>query len=96
MKRNWFLPAMEVLHLKNNQNPPDRMNPHYDRMWRNKRIFDYLNNIYSILYHPTEILALDEVTVKFKGRVAFRQYVPKRCKRFGTKLYKLFDGNGYM
>ena len=33
--------------------------------------------------------------MKFKGRVIFKQYIPKKRKRFGIKLYKLCDSNGY-
>jgi hypothetical protein len=39
-------------------------------------------------------LAVDKVIVKFKGRVIFRQYIPKR-KHFGIKIYKLSDESGY-
>ncbi|PSN52550.1 PiggyBac transposable element-derived protein 4 [Blattella germanica] len=38
---------------------------------------------------------VDEVIVKFKGKVIFRQYIPKKHKRFGIKLYKLCDKFGY-
>jgi len=39
---------------------------------------------------------VDEVTVKFKGRIIFRQYIPKKRKRFGVKIYKLCEESGYM
>ena len=32
---------------------------------------------------------MDEVIVLYKGRVVFRQYVQKKHKRFGIKIYKL-------
>jgi len=38
---------------------------------------------------------VDEVIVKFKGRVTFRQYIPKKRKCFGIKIYKLCDESGY-
>jgi hypothetical protein len=47
------------------------------------------------MYHPTENLAVDEVIVLFKGKVVFRQYIPKKRKRFGIKIYKLCDSTGY-
>jgi len=31
----------------------------------------------------------------YKGRVVFRQYIPKKHKRFGIKIYKLCDSLGY-
>ena len=40
-------------------------------------------------------LAVDEVIVLYKGRVVFRQYIPKKHKRFGIKIYKLCDSLGY-
>ena len=39
---------------------------------------------------------MDEVNVKFKGRVIFRQYIPKKRKCFSIKTYKLCDEAGYM
>ena len=38
---------------------------------------------------------MDEVIVSYKGRVVFRQYIPKKHKRFGIKIYKLCDETGY-
>jgi hypothetical protein len=38
---------------------------------------------------------VDEVIAKFKGRVIFRQYIPKKRKHFGIKIYKLCDDSAY-
>jgi hypothetical protein len=38
---------------------------------------------------------MDKVTVNFKGRVVFRQYIPKKQKCFRIKMYKLCDEAGY-
>ena len=38
---------------------------------------------------------MDEVIVKFKSRVIFRQYIPKKRKRFSIKIYKLCDESGH-
>jgi len=62
----------------------------------NEKNFWLLSNTYSTLYQPTENLALDEVIVKFKGKVMFRQQIPKKHKQFGIKLYTLFDGSEYV
>jgi len=40
-------------------------------------------------------LAVDEVIVKFKGRIVFKQYILKKRKRFGIKMFKLCDSTGY-
>lgn len=47
------------------------------------------------MYNPTEPLAMDEVVVLHKGRVVSWQYIPKKHKRFGIKIYKLRDSLGY-
>lgn len=95
MKCYQFMHVMKVLHFKNNKNPSDRANPHYKTLWIIRRFF-YLNNIYSTPQHPTGNLARDEVIVKFKWRVVFWLYIPKKPRRFGIKIYNLCDGNGYM
>jgi len=38
---------------------------------------------------------VDEVIVKYRVRVIFRHYIPKKRKRFGIKIYKLCDEAGY-
>ena len=43
----------------------------------------------------TKHLAAAEIIVLFKGRVNFKQYIPKKHKWFGIKLYKLCDSKGY-
>ena len=60
-----------------------------------RKIFDTLNNKFCELYNPTEQLVVDEVIMLYRGRVAFWQYIPKKHKRFGIKIYKLCDSLGY-
>ena len=42
-----------------------------------------------------KILAI-EVIVSFKGRVIIKQYIPKKYKCFGIKIFRLCDLTGYM
>ena len=42
-----------------------------------------------------KIWLLTKLIVSFKGRVIFKQYIPKKCKRFGIKIFKLCDSTGY-
>ena len=95
MVRDRFFHILRFLHFENNEDPPNRDNPNYDRLWKIRKIFDILNNKFCELYNPSEHLAVDEVIVLFKGRVIFRQYIPKKHKRFGIKIYKLCDSLGY-
>jgi len=60
-----------------------------------RAIFDKLSNSYVKYYVPTENLAVYEIIVLFKARVSFKQYIPKKHKQFGIKLYRLCDSKGY-
>jgi hypothetical protein len=63
----------------------------YDQLWKLWTVFDKLNEAYAIFYNSSEHLAVDKVTVKFKDRVIFRQYIPKKRKHFSINIYKLCD-----
>ena len=52
-------------------------------------------NSYAKYYGPTKHFAVIEIIVSFKGRVIFKQYIPKKHKKFGIKHYKLCDSRGY-
>jgi hypothetical protein len=76
--RDRFFHILRFLHFQKNHNPPNRDDPHYDRLWKIRNIFETLNNTSHELRNPTEHLAVDEVIVLFHGRVIFRQYIPKK------------------
>jgi hypothetical protein len=61
-----------------------------------RTIFDRLNDAYAKYYSPTAHLAIGEITVLFKGKVIFKQYIPKKHIWLGLKIYKLCDSKRYM
>ena len=69
----------------------DLQDEEYDWLWKLRTIFDTLDDNYAKLYNPSENLTVDEVIVKFSGRVIFRQYIPKKRKCFSIKIYELCD-----
>ena len=66
-----------------------------DGLWKKRNLFKILNKTFSKFYSPSEYLAVDEVTVLFKGRIIFRQYISQKHKRFGIKIYKPCEETGY-
>jgi len=82
------------LHFADNSQRPDKVEE-YDRLWKLWTVFDKLNKAYAIFHNPSEHWAVDKVTVKFKGRVIFRQYIPKKRKHFSINMYRLCDESGY-
>jgi hypothetical protein len=45
-------------------------------------LFEILNDIFSKFYNPSENLVIDEVIVSFKGKVIFKQNIPKKRKQY--------------
>ena len=85
-----FLHILCFLHFADNSQRPD-ISKEYDWLWTLRTVSDTLDKAYAKFYNPSEHLAVDEVIVKFKDRVIFRQYIPKKRKCFGMKIYKLCD-----
>ena len=87
MKWDRYLHILRFLHFTDKKGM-DRTD---DRLWKIRGLFETLKANFSKFYNPSEHLAVDEVIVKFKGRVIFKQYIPKKRKCFGIKIYKLCD-----
>jgi hypothetical protein len=95
MKRRRYLHILRYLHFTDNRNEPDRTNETSDRLRKIRDLFEILNRTFSKFYYsPSENLAV-EVIVSFKGRVVFKQYIPKKRKCFVIKIFKLCDSTGY-
>jgi hypothetical protein len=95
MTTDRFLHILRFLHFADNSRRSDP-GEEYDGLWKIRTVFYTLNQAYPKFYNPSEHLAVDEVIVKFQGRVIFRQYILKKRKHFGIKIYKLCDKSGYM
>jgi len=76
----------------NNRNGVDRTD---DRLWKIRDLFEIIRTNFSKFYNTSEHLAVDEVIAKFKGRIVFKQYIPKKRKGFGIKMFKLCNSTGY-
>jgi hypothetical protein len=96
MKQDRFCHILRYLHFIDNGDEPDKRDDNFDRLWKMRTIFDMLNDAYAKYYSPTEHLAVDEIIALFKGRVVFKQYIPKKYKCFGIRVYKLCDSKGHM
>ena len=68
-----FLHILLFLHFADNSQRPHK-GKEYDRLWILRTVFDKLNEAYAKFYNPSEHLAVDNVTVKFQGKVIFRLY----------------------
>ena len=84
-KRDRYLHFLRFLHFTDSSNEPDMTDENSDRLWKMWNLFEILNKTFSKFYSSSEYLAIKEGIVLFKGRVIFRQYIPKKHKRFGIK-----------
>ena len=85
MTRDRFSHILHFLYFADDSQRPDE-GEEYDRLWKLRTVFDTLNEAYAKFYNPSEHLAVDEVIVKLKGRIIFRQYIPKKRKCFSIKI----------
>jgi hypothetical protein len=75
VKQDRFFHILRFVNFSNNKEEPHKTDENYDRLWKVRTIFDELHNSYPKYYSPTE--HFDEI-VLFKGRVTFKQYIPKK------------------
>lgn len=66
-----------------------------DKLAAIRAIFDkYVQNSQNV-YTPSEYLTIDEKLEAFRGRCAFRQYMPNKPARYGLKIFGLVDAKTY-
>jgi hypothetical protein len=86
MKQDRYLHFLHSLQFTDNKNEPQMTDENSERLWKIQNLFEILNMIFSKFYSPPEHLTIDEVTVLYKGRVIFQQYIPKKHKLLASKF----------
>ena len=95
MARNRFTAIIRFLHLANNQAEVDQPPP-----WETFQSSPSTGHCSAILpsdrYRPGRNLAPDETMVKFSGRIGFKQYMPRKAAKWGSKYFSLNESEtGY-
>lgn len=91
MSRNKFeLILLRFLHFSDNETCDTS-----DRLYKIRNIVDKINFNFENLHTPGEVIAVDESMIPFRGRLKFRQYIPSKRHRYGVKLFKVCDVNGF-
>jgi len=62
-----------------------------DRLRKVRFLYDHMRTACKSLFQPSQDVALDERIVRSKGRFVFRQYLPKKPVKWGTKIFALCD-----
>jgi len=92
MSRNQFLAINKFFHFVNNS-----VLDSDDRLRKIRPVVDHLRDVFSSSFLPSRYVSVDESLLLWKGRLGWKQYIPKKRSRFGTKTYELFDSHtGYL
>ncbi|XP_046666743.1 piggyBac transposable element-derived protein 4-like [Homalodisca vitripennis] len=54
-----------------------------------------MNDIFLNKKSAGQDLVIDESMIPFRGRLSFRQYIPNKAHKYGLKIFKLCDQQGY-
>ncbi|XP_020297799.1 piggyBac transposable element-derived protein 4-like, partial [Pseudomyrmex gracilis] len=93
-RRDRFLQVFWMLHT--NENTEGRQNM-TTRTQKINNFLDYIDSRCRENFVPGVQLSVDESIVKFKGRITFITYNPKKPTKWGIRIYVLADANiGYI
>ena len=68
-----------------------------DRLYKIRLVIDYFRDKFRTVYLPSEHVCVDKSLMLWKGRLGFRQYMPKKRSRFAVKSYELCESDtGYV
>lgn len=84
--RDTFLHTLYALHFVDNDNL-DKDDP----LRKIRPIVTATNKTFCESFYPFQDLAIDESLILWKGRLAFKQYIPSKRHRFGVKLFEICD-----
>jgi len=89
--RERFEALSRYLHLNDSQVQPQRGQPDYDALYKLRPLISICRAAFLDRLVPGLALSVDEAMVKYKGRVFFRQYMPKKPIKWGIKVWMLAD-----
>ncbi|XP_060874821.1 piggyBac transposable element-derived protein 4-like [Metopolophium dirhodum] len=90
MSQNRFELLLRFWHFADNEETPDN-----DRIYKVRDLLERVVKNYQNVMEPDEYLAIDESMVPFRGRLKFKQYIPGKAHKYGVKLFKICEKNGY-
>ena len=91
MSKDQFELLLKFLHFSNNE----ERNASQDKLAKLNPLLILLKVRFKSIYTPGFVITVDETMVPWRGRLSFRQYVPGKAHKYGVKMYKVEDTNGY-
>ena len=91
-----FSIILRFLYLNDNSGYKQKGEAGYDAMYKIRPFLTKLLQRFEMMYTPEKELPLDEAMIRFKGRLYFIQYMPKKPTKWGLKAFVLADSKtGY-
>jgi len=86
MCRNRFNKIRQYVHVNDRENMPPRR-PQQDKLYKVRPLIEAVSRTLIEQYNPTQNASIDEGMVKYKGRLAFKQYMPFKPIKQGIKVW---------
>lgn len=74
------------MHFANNDNQTQGY-----KLFKIDTIYKSLKKKFTDVFIPYQKICIDESVVQWKGRLSFKQFLPKKHHRFGVKCFIMFD-----
>ncbi|PNF14286.1 hypothetical protein B7P43_G07092, partial [Cryptotermes secundus] len=95
ISRDRFQLICKFLHFNDNTKKDNYLGP--TRLFKIFPVIQHLNEKFQTLFYPGQNICIDESLTLWKGRLAFKMYLPLKASKFGIKTYELCDSkSGYL
>ena len=86
-----FLKINQYFHFNDSSKAKPRGHAKHDKLFHIRPLINKFTETFRAAYNPNRENAIDEGLVKFKGRLAFKQYMPLKPAKRGTKVWLRVD-----
>ncbi|GFO04588.1 PiggyBac transposable element-derived protein 4-like [Plakobranchus ocellatus] len=91
-----FKNLSQYFHCRDTSNAPRRDQPAFDPLFKVRNIVSKTQETFRAHFQAQRELSVDEAMVGFKGRLSFKQYMPKKPMKWGIKVWTVSDARlGY-
>ena len=87
--RNRFWELWQNFHLADNARQPAPNDAAYDKLYKLRPLIDGMRDTFRQSYDIGQYVSVDEHMVKGKGRNPFKQYLPNKPIKRGTKIWEV-------
>ena len=96
LSRRRFKQILRYLHVADNSKNLPKSDPNHNKLFKLGNLSEKLNQSFKGMYAPSKELSIDEQMIGTKSRIGFLQYMPKKPKKFGIKVWALCEAvSGY-